>query len=67
MLFMASAIFAVSKLIHIDSVASSVAIDLLLLATFPFMLWMVSFYRDDEIEMVRSFKNLIVGRMRVAL
>ena len=67
MLFMASAIFAVSKFIHIDSVASSVAIDLLLLATFPFMLWMVSFYRDDEIEMVRSFKNLIVGRMRVAL
>ncbi|MCJ7750639.1 MAG: polysaccharide biosynthesis C-terminal domain-containing protein, partial [Armatimonadetes bacterium] len=63
----ASALYWVGTLITIDSVATSAAVRLGLVASYPVLLWFLGFYRDEELRQAREGYEALKTAVRTRL
>ena len=55
-------IFFLSRLITFFSIIQEIIVDIFLLSSLPFILWTMSFYRDNEIKILKRWIKIFVMR-----
>lgn len=63
----AIAVYWVSTLLSLESVAMSVGVRIVLLAVFPMLLWVTGFFHQDELEQAREAKRTLRDIIRSRL
>lgn len=58
-------VYLVSRAFHTDSLVLAVAVDLLLLASFPSVLFVLRFYDDSELRKAKLFAQAATRRLRL--